>query len=413
MYQPILNLAALDANQRAELVRNSALFDEEWYRAQYPDITYHNDGNPDPAYHYANYGFKDCLPSVLFDGPRYLQEQGLGDVNPLLHCLAQGSSTRPYRLNGALEQILAQQAFGLPLKRCERLLLAEHSLNLQGINVDLAVRPNTLGLQLCVRAAVNQTTLPADLSAFLQERGVNSEFIAQPIATIAVSELSTLSAEGFNSNAAAVLSWDSLPNSLRLTNSGAPQHQLLMPSRDKHQPSEVLNFVAESEAVARASAQAQPFNAQARAPRSLLIFGPNDPIVNATLEVIKTKGSMSLHQLEFWCAHGQVLCALSHQNQAITVFDDQGKMLPYAVSLEPNRFHLVNTAHEPIKRFSELAAEALKVAGDADFMAVTYQIVPQADVHVISHLSTLPWVGQFDFTQGFGQQLARRAQLAL
>lgn len=411
MYQPILNLATLDANQRAELVRNSALFDEEWYRAQYPDITYHNDGNPDPAYHYANYGFKDCLPSVLFDGPRYLQEQGLSDVNPLLHCLAQGSSTRPYRLNGALEQVLAQQAFGLALTRCERLLLAEHSLNLQGLNVDLTVRPNTLGLQLCIKAALNPTTQPSDLSALLQERGVKSKFIAQPIATIAVNELSSISAAGLNSNAAEVLKWDSLPNSLRLTNSGAPQHQLLMPSRDKHQPSEVLSFVAESEAMARATAQAQPLTAQAS--RALLIYGPNDPIVNATLEAIKTKGSMSLHQLEFWCAHGQVLCALSHQNQAITVFDDQGKMLPHAMALEPNRFHPVNTAHEPIKRFAELAAEALKVAGEADFMAVTYQIVPQADVHIISHLSTLPWGGQFDFTQGFALQLCQRAQLAL
>ena len=88
-------------------------------------------------------------------------------------------------------------------------------------------------------------------------------------------------------------------------------------------------------------------------------------------------------------------------------------MLPYAMALEPNRFHPVNTTHEPIKRFAELAAEALKVAGEADFMAVTYQIVPQADVHIISHLSTLPWGGQFDFTQGFGLQLCQRAQLAL
>ena len=72
MYQPILNLAALDANQRADLVRASALFDEQWYRAQYPAIEYHQDGNPDPAYHYANYGYRECLPSVLFDGISYL-----------------------------------------------------------------------------------------------------------------------------------------------------------------------------------------------------------------------------------------------------------------------------------------------------------------------------------------------------
>ena len=409
MYQPILNLAALDANQRADLVRNSALFDEEWYRTQYPDITYHNDGNPDPAYHYANYGFKDCLPSVLFDGPRYLQEQGLSEVNPLLHCLAQGSSTRPYRLNGALEQVLAQQALGLSLKRCERLLLAEHSLNLQGFNVDLTVRPNTLGLQLCVRAVLNPISEPSDLGALLAERGVNPEFIAQPIASIAVSELNPISAAGVSPKAAAVLAWDSLPQSLRFTNSGSLQHQLLMPSRAKHQPNDVLNFVAESEALART--QVPPYTAPA--PRALHIYGPNDPIVKATLEAIKTKGAMSLNQLEFWCAHGQVLCALSHQSPAITVFDSQGQMLPYAMSLEPNRFHPINPAHEPIKRFSELAAEALKVAGEADFMAITYQVVPQADVHVIAQISTLPYGGHFDFTQDWGRELAQRAQLAL
>ncbi len=416
MYQPILNLAALDANQRAELVRQSALFDEAWYRAQYPEIAYHSDGNPDPAYHYANYGFKECQPSVLFDGKRYLKEQSLSEVNPLLHCLSTSMSSRPYRVRGAIEQVLAQHALGLPLTRSERLLLAEHSYGPMSSDsmVDLCVPQQSLALQLYVKAALNPTPLPqgSALVAYLREHGVSPEFIAEPLKTIPTAQLKVVGEEGLNP-ATAALGWKLLPQSLRVSDSCLHQHQLLIPNRAKHQSSEILNFVADLERLARNAQAEQPFNSDYPDERELLIYGPNDPIVAATLEAIKNQSTLTLNQLDFWCARGQVLCALSHQSPAITIFDSQGKMLPYAISIEPGRMRAINAQHPTIARFDELAAAALQAADGSEFMAVSFAVVPQVDIHLITHLSALPFGGHFAFTQGFEVHLAQRAQLTL
>ena len=65
-------MTTLDPHALAELVRKNPMFDDQWYQREYPEIEYHADGNPDPAFHYANYGYKENrLPSVLFDGNKY------------------------------------------------------------------------------------------------------------------------------------------------------------------------------------------------------------------------------------------------------------------------------------------------------------------------------------------------------
>lgn len=407
MYTPIFTIAMLDANQRAELIRHSALFDEEWYREQYPHIEYHPDGNPDPAYHYANYGYRDCQPSVLFDGQRYLKEQGLTDVNPLLHCLSQGESTLPYRISWALEEAMAKYAFGLNLKPSERLLLAEHSFNLRRRNpVDLTQRPLNLEQQLFVYEALHATKLPQGqaLNQLLRERAVKEEFISDPITTVPVEKMSILNSEG--------LKWSELPQSMRLNICGMFQHQLIISNKEQ-QVGEVLNFVHEVNNATVHQHLLQPFNPEYHGPYSALIYGPEDPIVQGTLATIKQKGTMLLHQIEFWCAQGQVLCALSHQSPAVTVFDSQGKMLPYAFALEGDNFRPINAQHEKMERFEELSGEALKVAGDAPFMAVTYLLVPNANVYVLTNISALPYGGNFSFTQDFSIRLAQKAKLPL
>ena len=414
MYQPILNLAALDANQRADLVRSSALFDEQWYRAQYPEIEYHQDGNPDPAYHYANYGYRECLPSVLFDGISYLQDHELSDTNPLLHCLVSGTASQNYRCNGALEQALAKKALGLELFTCERLLLAEHCLKPSHAGIDLTQRPSSLELQLYVKAALHPSKVPqSDLAEYLSARGVNPEFITKPQATYPIAELAPFTAAGASTNAAEQLNWDQLPQSLRVCLSALPLQQFIVPNRASHQAHEVVSFALEAEQKILNAQLSAPLHPDYQEPRRVLIYGADDPIVQALVAAIKHKSSLALHQLEFWCAHGQVLCLLSHQGPATTVFDAAGKLLPYAVGLDHNGPRPVNTNHEISARFEELRTAALQAAGDAEFMAVTFLVIPGANVHVISQLSTLPHGGAFTFTQGFGLKLAQKAHLTL
>ena len=88
-------------------------------------------------------------------------------------------------------------------------------------------------------------------------------------------------------------------------------------------------------------------------------------------------------------------------------------MLPYAISIEPGRMRAINAQHPTIARFDELAVAALQAADGSEFMAVSFAVVPQVDIHLITHLSALPFGGHFAFTQGFEVHLAQRAQLTL
>jgi hypothetical protein len=74
------------ADPRAELIRASGVFDEAYYREQYPDIA---ESGADPVTHYLRYGAAEGRnPSAMFDTRYYLRNNP--DVarrkkNPLLH----------------------------------------------------------------------------------------------------------------------------------------------------------------------------------------------------------------------------------------------------------------------------------------------------------------------------------------
>ncbi|NYU09458.1 hypothetical protein A8O28_10125 [Enterobacteriaceae bacterium CCUG 67584] len=74
-----------------ELIKNSELFDTEWYLTQYPDV---KDSGIDPARHYLLFGgFEQRDPSALFSSQGYLdlytdvKESGM---NPLVHYICFG-----------------------------------------------------------------------------------------------------------------------------------------------------------------------------------------------------------------------------------------------------------------------------------------------------------------------------------
>lgn len=129
-------MTTTDPKALAEIVRNSSLFDAQWYQQEYPEIEYNAEGNPDPAYHYANYGYKEQrLPSLLFDGNLYSSYHNLRDVPPLVHYLEHGARG-DFSLYNRLPEIALKLSFGLELLPCERTLYIQsqnplrHTFNL-------------------------------------------------------------------------------------------------------------------------------------------------------------------------------------------------------------------------------------------------------------------------------------------
>ena len=78
----------LESRYLAKLVRQSGLFDQQWYEEQYPDV---KSSRMDAALHYVKFGAAEGRnPSGNFDTQYYLsrnQGAGLTNENPLLHSL--------------------------------------------------------------------------------------------------------------------------------------------------------------------------------------------------------------------------------------------------------------------------------------------------------------------------------------
>lgn len=79
--------------REAELIRNSALFDAEWYLERYTDVA---SAGSDPAIHYLVNGWKEGRdPSPSFSSKAYLRlnsDVATGDFNPLLHYILHGEA---------------------------------------------------------------------------------------------------------------------------------------------------------------------------------------------------------------------------------------------------------------------------------------------------------------------------------
>ncbi|MFB2865116.1 glycosyltransferase [Aeromonas sp. MdU4] len=72
-------------------IKNSGLFDTEWYLKQYPDVI---KSELSPIEHYLKYGYKlNRQPSKIFDAKKYLEfhkDVALSDINPLAHYIQYG-----------------------------------------------------------------------------------------------------------------------------------------------------------------------------------------------------------------------------------------------------------------------------------------------------------------------------------
>ncbi|RTQ97922.1 hypothetical protein [Halomonas nitroreducens] len=81
----------MDLEQQIELIRQSPLFDAEWYLATYPDVARLD---MCPATHFARYGWRvGRNPSAAFHTRGYQEQHGdvaRSGANPLIHYLQHG-----------------------------------------------------------------------------------------------------------------------------------------------------------------------------------------------------------------------------------------------------------------------------------------------------------------------------------
>ncbi|QLA16762.1 hypothetical protein [Desulfolutivibrio sulfoxidireducens] len=77
--------------RQAEIIRQSGLFDEQWYTHQYPEATA---SKMDPIQHYLKFGVeKELNPSAFFDTGYYLRaypDVAASSMNPFLHYIKHG-----------------------------------------------------------------------------------------------------------------------------------------------------------------------------------------------------------------------------------------------------------------------------------------------------------------------------------
>lgn len=408
MYNPIFNIQQLDASQRAEVVRNSPYFDEAWYRNEYPEIEYHSEGNPDPAYHYANYGYQEQrLPSVLFDGNRYSLEHNLRDVNPLLHYLACGSKC-DYRLYERRNEILCKFALGLSdeLFPCERIMCCEFMYQKQHLtaNFDLCSEPDTLSGKLYALQALGDSKYrhyladSKDLHLYLQNAGVDNRYIPTPALTVPEGQTQ--------------IDWEHIPDFFRLQVNGTKSSFILGSKQDARKDAAFAAKIEQLLQLAQVTLHQNPMHPYNKLSKDLIFFGEQDPIVALVKDSTERKQSCRIFPLEIWCANGKFLCAIVHAANTRTVLDRDGKILPTSISCDSSGFRPVDITMQSITGFDNKIEQAEKLASDSDFLAVTFLCAADSETALINDLTYLPLGGAFVFSNGYDHKFGAKLSLS-
>lgn len=105
----------MDLEQQIELIKESSLFDADWYLATYPDVARLE---MCPATHFVRYGWRlGRNPSAAFHARGYLEEYrdvALSGANPLVHYLQHGEreGRRPPAVPRAVTPVPASRPSG-------------------------------------------------------------------------------------------------------------------------------------------------------------------------------------------------------------------------------------------------------------------------------------------------------------
>lgn len=355
----MLENQSLDAFALAHIVRTSPYFDEQWYLEQYPEIEYHEDGNPDPAYHYANYGYKEQrLPSVLFDGNKYSAYHNLSDINPLLHYIAQGCPG-DYRAHELEQSLLVKLNEGKELTNSQKALLLEGGYKTTiNKSLNLAATPATLSekfyflrayhLKLWDKCAplFDLRTLSSTLE---QQYGFTKEQAPSPIALF--DDAKSLTKE----------QWKKLPNTFCFLFNGLTI-SIIVADRRKVSLSEVTNVLENVQ---------KQFNSNLA---DRLTAHGKAPFVIACYELKKEDKEPSF-EFNMLCTNGKVSTILvSGENRSLSLYDSDFNLLSCGIV---NDAQGVRPAVEQVNRpqfFDQMVEAANNLAKDVPSLAIRFKV---------------------------------------
>ncbi len=351
---------SLDAQALAQIVRTSPYFDEQWYLEQYPEIEYHEDGNPDAAYHYANYGYKEQrLPSVLFDGNKYSQYHNLKDINPLLHYIAQGCPG-DYRAHNLEQGLLVKLNEGGNLTNSQKALLLEGGYKTTtNKDLDLAATPATLSEKFYFLRAFHLNLWDKHtplfdlrtLSSTLQNNyGFSQEQAPSPVALF--------------DNAAALTQeqWDKLPNAFYFLFNGLTATTISVSDKRKVKLSEV-HTVLENVQKQCQSNLSERLTAQAQA-----------KFVIGCFALTKADQEPSL-EFNVLCTNGQASTILvSGANRALNLYDRDFNLLGCSLANDSQGARPALEQVEKPKCYEQMLELANKLAANVPCLAVRFKV---------------------------------------
>lgn len=401
-------MTTLDPHALAELVRKNPMFDAQWYQREYPEIEYHADGNPDPAFHYANYGYKESrLPSVLFDGNKYSDFHNLRDVNPLVHYLEHGARG-DYRVNARLPEILTKVSLGLELLPSERLYYLEHfySTNLKQ-DFDLANQaPVTLNEKLLYLHAFGEGKSSDEISAFATKALAlqDSTQQAQALKDLGLSDeaLSHVQSPAVVLKSAKDLELAKLPENFRVKCNGYAT-QIYMHNKSRGKLPVLQNLFAQEQQRAAVFLQQDALSPLYQLTPDLLVYDLAPLMAHAPKNAVPSK-------VELWCVNGKVAYSLlfgSAGSNTVAIYDRDFKLQASALSTPLGNYRIAPV--EKCACFDQLVAFAEQCARDRAFLSVSF--LTTGEDYVLEDISLYPYNNIFVCSNDFSLKAAAQIEL--
>lgn len=395
-----------DPQALASLVRNSPLFDDQWYRQEYPAIEYHSDGNPDPAFHYANYGYKDkCLPSVLFDGNKYSAFNQLTDVNPLVHYLENGARG-DYRLLARLPEIITKANLGLDLLPCEKIYYLEHLYN-SNIKQNYSLgtqQPVTINEKLLYLLAFGTGKTAEEQEAFTNRALSLMDYtkLPQRLQELGASEddIKACQKPDLVAKSVSEIEPSRLPRSFRLKFNGYNGEQVFSFNSSQGQIKTMLERAVIDEKKAEQYLKFNVLNPLSKLEPQVQVYNLN-PLKSVA-------GDIAPHKVELWCFNGKVAYSLHYDaNHNVAIYDNDGNLQPTNIFTLQGNYIVGDVARDPCH--DKLVHLAELCAKDFDFLSVSF--LATEDKFVIDGVELYPHQCIFNCTNDFSLRTATKLQM--
>lgn len=399
-------MTTLDPQALAEIVRNSRLFDAQWYQQEYPEIEYHPEGNPDPAFHYANYGYKESrLPSVLFDGNKYSAFHNLRDINPLVHYLEHGARG-DYSVTARTSEIMTKASLGGLMCVSERIfyLCKLYSTVLKQNYNPATQEPATLSEKLFYLHALSEGKDSKEHETFLQKAKALCDYNQTPETLKAMglsdADLALVQKPALVFKSVKDLDVTRLPNSFRLKFNGNSISQLFVRNKNSVKPGTLHQICTQEQQKAALLLKQDALSISA---------GENADIVIYDLSPLQVHDREAIpHKVELWCLNGKVEFSLHFgDNNTIGIYDR-------SFNLEPSDFITASGALNaaPVAKcacFERMVEFAERCAQDRPFLSVSF--ITTGEDLILDEIQLYPYNCFFLCSNDFALKSGAKLQL--